>query len=44
MLYIDSLNTFATGKRMPNNEFIQLADDRVKWRTMIADACTKLVT
>ena len=39
--YINSLNAFATKKRMPNNRFIQLADDREEWRSMIVDACTR---
>ena len=39
--YIDSLNTFATRKRMPNNQFIRLADDRLEWKTMAVDACNR---
>ncbi|GFN75794.1 hypothetical protein PoB_000230000 [Plakobranchus ocellatus] len=39
--YTSSLNAFAIKKQMPNNRFIQLAGDRVEWRTMIVDACTR---
>ena len=39
--YIDSLNNFAINKQLPNNELIQLTYDRVEWRAMSVDACTR---
>ena len=39
--HIASLNAFAFEKKIPNNQCIKLADNRVEWRTMIADACNR---
>ncbi|GFN94238.1 endonuclease-reverse transcriptase [Plakobranchus ocellatus] len=39
--YTDSLNSYATRKESPNNEFIRRTDNREEWKAMIADVCNR---
>ena len=41
MTYIDSLNSWATGKTMSNVGFLMLSDNRDEWKCMAADVCSR---
>jgi len=41
MKYVENINNWATGKSVDNINFLRAADDRMRWRTMITDVCSR---
>ena len=39
--YVDSLNTWATGKELSNNSFKKDSNERTQWRSMAVNACSR---